>query len=54
MSVRLVQFSERSGVLPTTQFGYGNGLGTGDAYLCVPHRLQSEWRVGIRGKDFAD
>ena len=32
---------ERSGVLPTTQFAYQNGLGTCDALLCMPHTLQS-------------
>ena len=32
---------ERSGVLPTTQFGFRKGLGTCDALLCVPHTLQS-------------
>ena len=32
---------ERSGVLPTTQFAYRNGLGTCDALLSVSHTLQS-------------
>ena len=32
---------ERSGVLPTTQFGYRKGLGTCDVLLCVSHTLQS-------------
>ena len=41
MSVRLVRFMERSGVLPTTQFAYRKGLGTCDALLCMPHTLQS-------------
>ena len=33
VSVRLGQFMERSGVLPTTQFAYRKGLGTCDALL---------------------
>ena len=41
MSVRLGLFMERSGVLPTTKFGYRKGLGTCDALLCVSHTLQS-------------
>ena len=41
MSGRLGQFMERSGVLPTTQFSYQNGVGTCDALLCVFHTLQS-------------
>ena len=41
MSVRLGQFMERIGVLPTTQFAYRKGLGTCDALLCVSHTLQS-------------
>ena len=48
MSVRLGRFMERSGVLPTTQFAYRNGLGTCDALLCVSHTLQS---VLERGQD---
>ena len=41
VSVRLGRFIERSGVLPTTQFAYRKGLGTGDALLCVSHSLQT-------------
>ena len=33
VSVRLGRFMERSGVLPTTQFAYRQGLGTCDALL---------------------
>ena len=40
VSVRRVPFMERSGVLPTKQFAYWNGLGTCDALLCVSHTLQ--------------
>ena len=40
VSVRLGQFMESSGVLPTTQFVYRKGLGTCDALLCVSHTLQ--------------
>ena len=36
---------ERSGVLPTTQFSYRQGLGTCDA-LCVSHTLQSALESG--------
>ena len=47
---------ERSGVLPTTQFAYRKGLGTGDALLCVSHTLQSalesEQEAGILKIDF--
>ena len=32
---------EHIGVLPTTQFAYQKGLGSGDALLCVSHTLQS-------------
>ena len=46
MSVRLGQFMERSGVLPTTQLAYRKGLGTCDALLCVSHTLQSELESG--------
>ena len=35
-----------SGVLPTTQFAYRNGLGTCDALLCVSHTLQSALESG--------
>ena len=37
---------ERSGVLPTNQFGYWKGLGTCDALLCVSHTLQSALESG--------
>ena len=37
---------ERSGVLPTTQFAYGKGLGTCNALLCVSHTLQSALESG--------
>ena len=37
---------ERSGVLPTTQFAYINGLGTCDTFLCVFHTLQSALESG--------
>ena len=33
LSVRLLRFMERSGVLPTTQFAYRKGLGTCDVLL---------------------
>ena len=46
VSVRLGQFMERSGVLPTTQFAYRKGLGTCDALLCVFHTLQSALKSG--------
>ena len=46
VSVRLGQFMERSGVLPTTQFAYRKGLGTCDALLCVSHTLQSALESG--------
>ena len=46
MSVRFGRFMERSGVLPTTQFAYRNGLGTCDALLCVSHTLQSALESG--------
>ena len=32
---------EHCGVIPTTQFAYGKGLGTCDALLFVSHTLQS-------------
>ena len=41
VSVPVGQFMERSGVLPTTQFAYREGLGTCDALLCLSHTLQS-------------
>ena len=37
---------ERSGVLQTTQFVYRKGVGTCDALVCVPHRLQSALESG--------
>ena len=46
MSVRLRRFMERSGVLPTTEFAYGKGLGSCDALLCVSHTLQSALESG--------
>ena len=48
VSVRLGQFMERSGVLPTTQFAYRKGLGTCDALLCVPYTVEyiGEWAGG--------
>ena len=46
MSVRLGQFMECSGVLPTTQFAYRKGLGTCDALLCMSHTLQSALESG--------
>ena len=42
MSVCLGRFTERSGVLPTTQFAYRKSLGTCDAFLCVSQTPQSE------------
>ena len=41
LSVRLGEFVECNGVLPTTQFAYRKGLGTCDALLSVSHTLQS-------------
>ena len=46
MSVRLGRFTERSGVLPTTQFAYRKGLGNCDALLCVSHTLRSALKRG--------
>ena len=46
LSVRLGQFMECSGVLPTAQFAYRKGLGTCDALLCVSHTLQSALESG--------
>ena len=45
-SVRVGQFMERNGVLPTTQFADRKGLGTCDALLCVSHTLQSALESG--------
>ena len=44
--VHLGRFMERSGVLPTTQFAYGKGLGTCNALLCLSHTLQSALKSG--------
>ena len=46
VSVRLGRFMECRGVLPTTQFAYGKGLGTYDAILCVAHTLQYTLEMG--------
>ena len=46
VSVRLIRFMERNGVLPTTQFAYRKSLGTCDALLCMSHTLRSESKTG--------
>ena len=46
VSVSFRLFVECSGVLPTTQFAYGKGLGTCDTLLCVSHTLQSALESG--------
>ena len=46
VSVRLGQFMERSGVLPTTQFAYRKGMGTCDSLPCVSHTQQSALESG--------
>ena len=46
MTVRLGQFMEHCGIIPTTQFAYRKGLGTCDALLCVSHTLQSVLESG--------
>ena len=46
VSVRLGQFIHRSGVLPTTQFGYGKCLRPCDALLYVSHTLQRALESG--------
>ena len=46
MSVRIVLFMERCGVLPTTQFGCLKVLGTSEALLCVSHTQQSAMESG--------
>ena len=46
MSVRLGQYMECNGVLPTTQFAYQKGVGTCDALLCMSHTLQSALESG--------
>ena len=51
--VRLGQFVEYCGVLPTTQFAYRKGLGTCDALLCVSHTLQSGQEARIVQIDFS-
>ena len=50
VSVRLGRFMELSGVLPTTQFAYGKGLGTCDALLCLSHTLQSVLESGQKAR----
>ena len=50
VSVRLGQFIEYSGVLPTTQFAYRKGLGTCDALLCMSHTLQSALESGLEAR----
>ena len=40
VSVRLLRFMERSGVLSSTQFAYRKLLGTCHALLCLSHPLQ--------------
>ena len=46
VSVRLGQFMECSGVLPTTQFAYRKGLSTCYALLCMYYTLQSAFESG--------
>ena len=46
VSGRLGRCMERSGVLPTTQFAYRNGLGTCGALLCLPLTRQSAFKSG--------
>ena len=46
VSIRLGQFMERNGVLPTTQFAYRKGMGTCDALLSVSDTLQSALESG--------
>ena len=41
VALKLGRLMERSGALPTTQFGYRKGLGTYDALFCRSHTLQS-------------
>ena len=45
MSVRLLRFMERIGVLPTIQFAYVRDLRSCDALLCVPYTAKciGEW-----------
>ena len=44
--VHLGLYMACSGVLPTTQFTYGNGLGTCDALLSLSHTRQSALESG--------
>ena len=46
MSVHIGQFMVCSGALPTIQFAYRRGLGTGDTLLCMSHALQSALESG--------
>ena len=46
MSVRLGQFMERSGVLPTTQHAYRKGLCSCDGLFCMSHTLQRAFESG--------
>ena len=46
MPGRLGRFIDRSGVLKTTEFAYGKGLGTCDALLCLSHTLQGALKSG--------
>ena len=46
MSVSLLRFKERSGVLPTTQLADQKGQGTCDALLRLSHTLQSALESG--------
>ena len=46
VSDRHGQFIECSGVLPTTQFGYRQGLGTCNDFLCVlKAKCVGEWAL---------
>ena len=53
VSVRLGQFMEWSGVLPTTRFAYWKGLGCCDALLCMSHTLESGQEARIVQIDFS-
>ena len=46
VSVRIEQFMECNGVLPSAQFAYWKGLGNCDALLCMSHELQSALESG--------
>ena len=48
--VRLGQFMEHCGVLPTTPFAYWKGLGTSDTLLCLSHTLQSTLESGQKAR----